>query len=211
MAEILRDSVYYAAKTKLLELAVELSKVRNPLKLESQIIQGAKIHRLCQGLDYEDYLTQQQIDRIVRTLVEVAEINDFPVAPVLGNVAQPTIVIGGSTTINNYNSSDFTDWSNLDVDSAAAEILDSFAITSARGAVWFYTVRKGSNQRSGQVIGGWLSDGSSVVYQEDSTEDIGDTSQVTLSVDCSSSLIRLKATVTTDDWVVEGKRLLING
>jgi hypothetical protein len=211
MAEILKDSVYYAAKTKLLALGVELAEARNPDKLEAQIIQGAKIHRLCQGIDYEDYLTQQQIDRIVRTLVEVAEINDFPVAPVLGNVAQPSIISGGTTNITQIISSDVTDWSNLDVDSAAAEVLDSFAVTAARGAVWFYTVRKGSNQRSGQVIGAWLSDGSSVSFTEDSTEDIGDTSQVTLSVDYSASLIRLKATVTTDDWIIEGSRLLING
>ena len=210
MAEILKDSVYYAAKTKLLALAVELSEVRSPDKLKSQIIQGAKIHRLLQGLDYEDYLTRQQIDRIVRTLVEVADINDFPVAPVLGNVDQPSIIVGGTTNITNYNSSDFVDFSNLDVDTGT-EVVDSFAVTSARGAVWYYTIRKDSNQRSGMVVGSWLADGSSVVYSEDSTEDIGDTSGVTLSVDYSSSLIRLKATVTSDNWIVEGSRLLING
>lgn len=210
MAEILRDSVYYAAKTKLLALAVELAKVRNPDKLEAQIIQGAKIHRLCQGLDYEDYLTKAQIDRIVRTLVEVAEINDFPVAPVLGNIAQPSIISGGTTNITQIISSDVTDWSNLDTD-IGTEVLDSFAVTSARGAVWYYTARNGVNQRSGMVIGSWLSDGSSVVFSEDSTEDIGDTSPVTLSVDYSASLIRLNATVTSNDWIIEGSRLLING
>lgn len=208
--EILRDSVYYSAKTKLMALAVELAKVRLPDKLESQITQGAKIHRLLQALDYDEYLTTAQRDRIVRTLVEVAEVHDFGVAPVLDNPTLPSIIIGGTTNITNTTSSDVTDWSNLDVDTGT-EVLDSFAVTAARGAVWFYNVRKGSNQRSGTVVGGWLADGSSVTYTEDSGEDIGVTTGVTLSVDFSTPNIRLKATTTSDDWIVEGSRLLING
>lgn len=209
-AEILRDSVYYAAKTKLLALGVELAEVRSPDKLKSQIIQGAKIHRLCQALDYEDFLTQVQIDRIVRTLVEVADINDFPVAPILGNIAPPSIVSGGTTNVTNITSSDVTDFSNLDVD-IGTEVLDSFALTAARGAVWYYTARNGVNQRSGIVVGSWLADGSSVVFSEDSTEDIGSTTPVTLTVDYLSPNIRLNATVTSNDWIIEGSRLLING
>lgn len=208
MAEILRDSVYYAAKTKLMELAVELSEVRNPLKLESQIIQGAKIHRLLQGLDYEDYLTQQQIDRIVRTLVEVAEINDFPVAPVLGNVDQPSIVIGGSTTINNYNSSDSTEFSNLSVTSPS-EVIDSFAYTESNGVRWEYNIRTSTAIRKGSFSTGWLSDGSDIDDgAEISSADIGDTSPVVLSCDISGGNVRLIATVSSGTWTITGRRYL---
>lgn len=207
--EILETPIRYAAKTKIKDLALEVAQTKNLGKVRDKISLGADIFKWCQALDYGDYLSQNTKDRIIRALVDLAGINDLPVAPYLGNIDPPTIGAGNTTNVTNITSSDVTDWSNLDVDTGI-EVLDSFAITAARGAVWFYTIRKSTNQRSGQVVGSWLSDGT-VVYSEDSTEDMGDTSGVTLTVDYSSPNIRLKATVTSDDWIVEGSRLLING
>lgn len=208
--EILETAIRFQAKTKIKDLALETAEVKNLRKVKDKVALGAKIFKFCQALDYGDYLSKNTRDRIVRALVDLAGINDLPVAPYLGNIDPPTIGVGGTTNITNITSSDVTDWVNLEVDTGT-EVLDSFAVTAARGAVWFYTIRKGSNQRSGSVIGAWLADGSSVSFTEESTEDIGDTSGVTLTVDFSSPNIRLKATTTSDDWIVEGSRLLING
>jgi hypothetical protein len=59
------------------------------------------------------------------------------------------------------------------------------------------------------IVGTWLSTGASITYAEDSTSDIGSTTPLTLSVDYSGGLIRLRATATTDNWIVEGTRYLI--
>src|SRR3546814_4007119 len=107
--EIIQDNVAYEAGSKLIELAVEVAEVRNPLKLKYKIKQGAKIFYWLQALDYSDYLTRSTRDRIVRCLIEIADINDIPVAPVLGNIAQPSIIHGGTTNITNLTSSNVTD------------------------------------------------------------------------------------------------------
>jgi hypothetical protein len=43
----------------------------------------------------------------------------------------------------------------------------------------------------------------SVEFTETSTNDLGDTSDVTLSVDISAGNMRLLATVTSDNWIVK--------
>lgn len=210
--ELTRTYVTYQAQTKLLELATEIAEIRNINKAEvkEKIVLATKIRLWLKALQYYAYLEKNAIDKLVYCLADLCDANALPYSPQITTVEQPDLIIGGSTSVTNITSSDFTDWSNLDVD-IGTEVLDSFAVTLARGAVWYYTARNGVNQRSGMVIGSWLADGSSVVYSEDSTEDIGDTSQVTLSVDYSASLIRLNATVTSNDWIIEGSRLLING
>jgi hypothetical protein len=42
-----------------------------------------------------------------------------------------------------------------------------------------------------------------VEFTETSTQDLGDTSDVTLSVDKSGTNLRLIATVTSDDWIIK--------
>ena len=89
---------------------------------------------------------------------------------------------------------------NTDIDSAAAEVVAQVAI-SYTAAFFDFVVKKGTNVRSGTVYA--CHDGTNVEFTETSTNDLGDTSDVTLSVDKTSTNLRLIATVTSDDWSVK--------
>jgi hypothetical protein len=89
---------------------------------------------------------------------------------------------------------------NTDIDSAAAEVVAEVAI-SYTAAFFDFVVKKGTNVRSGTVYA--CHDGTNVEFTETSTNDLGDTSDVTLSVDKTSANLRLIATVTSDDWSVK--------
>ena len=89
---------------------------------------------------------------------------------------------------------------NTDVDSAAAEVVAQVS-TTYTAAFFDFVVKKTTNVRSGTVYA--CHDGTNVEFTETSTNDLGDTSDVTLSVDISGTNMRLLATVTSDDWSVK--------
>ena len=89
---------------------------------------------------------------------------------------------------------------NTDVDTGA-EVVAQVAIATYTAAFFDFVVKKTTNVRSGTVYA--CHDGTSVVFTETSTNDLGDTSDVTLSVDISGTNMRLLATVTSDDWSVK--------
>ena len=90
---------------------------------------------------------------------------------------------------------------NTDVDSAAAEAVASVVKATHTAAFFDYVIKKGTNVRAGVVTA--CHDGTNVEYAETSTVDLGDTSDVTLSVDISGTLMRLIATTTSNDWSVK--------
>jgi len=90
---------------------------------------------------------------------------------------------------------------NTDIDSAAAEMVAQVAIATYTAAFFDFVVKKGTNVRSGTVYA--CHDGTNVEFTETSTNDLGNTSDVTLSVDISGGNMRLLATVTSDDWSVK--------
>ena len=90
---------------------------------------------------------------------------------------------------------------NTDVDSAAAEMVAQVAIATYTAVFFDFVIKKGTNVRSGTVYA--CHDGTNVEFTETSTQDLGDTSDVTLSVDISSGNIRLVATVTSNDWSIK--------
>jgi len=55
--------------------------------------------------------------------------------------------------------------------------------------------------RSGTIQAVW--NATQIKYQEISTVDIGDTSGVTLSITNDTTIICLKATVTSDNWTIK--------
>ena len=89
---------------------------------------------------------------------------------------------------------------NTDVDTGT-ETVASVAIATYTAAFFDFVVKKTTNVRSGTVYA--CHDGTNVVFTETSTNDLGDTSDVTLSVDISGTNMRLLATVTSDDWSVK--------
>jgi len=94
-------------------------------------------------------------------------------------------------------------------------LIDNASVTSATttttvasvsgatyAAVFFdYVIYKSSNIRAGTVVA--CSDGTTVSFTETSTTDLGDTSDVTLAVDLSSSNFRLRATTASSTWNIK--------
>ncbi len=210
MLEITGASVIYQADTKLFDLAYEIASALNYKKpsIQVKVNKGFKIYRSLQALDYGTYLTRENREKIWYCLIQQAEINDFPVAPVLGVPSPPTFLVGGgNTVINNITYAGGTPFINTDSD-IGVETVDTFSITLSKGAVWQYTIYKGNIQRSGMFIGTWASD-DTLEYTEESTPDIGGTTDVILSMDISAGSVRLRATASSDNWIIQGTRYLI--
>ena len=90
---------------------------------------------------------------------------------------------------------------NLDVDSAATEVIATVSATEYTAAFFDYVIKNGTNVRAGTVI--VTHDGTSVEYVDTSTQDLGNTSGVVLSGDLSGGNIRLLASTTADDWSIK--------
>ena len=89
---------------------------------------------------------------------------------------------------------------NNDVDTGT-ETIASVVKTDYDAAFFDYVVKNGTNLRAGTVMA--VHDGTNVEFTDNSTKDIGDTSAVTFSVDISGSSLRLRATTTSDNWVIK--------
>jgi hypothetical protein len=89
---------------------------------------------------------------------------------------------------------------NTDVDTGT-ETVASVAIATYDAAFFDFVVKNGTNLRAGTVYA--IHDGTNVEFTETSTQDLGDTSDVTLSVDISGGNLRLLATTTSNDWSVK--------
>lgn len=81
---------------------------------------------------------------------------------------------------------------------SSSSVIASAVTGSYQAAFFDYVVTYGSNSRAGTVMSHW--NGSSIVYTDVATTDIGNTSQVTMSVDLDGGdTVQLKAT-TTEQW-----------
>ncbi len=89
---------------------------------------------------------------------------------------------------------------NLDVDTGT-ETIATVAIADYDAAFFEYVVKNGTDLRAGIVTA--VHNGTNVEFTETSTQDLGNTSRVTLSVDISGADMRLRATATSDDWIVK--------
>jgi hypothetical protein len=83
--------------------------------------------------------------------------------------------------------------------SSSTSVVSSTATGSYYAAFFDYAATSGSNSRAGTVMSVW--NAGSISYNEVTTNDIGNTSQVTMSVDLSGANVRLKATTTTQ-WTI---------
>ena len=78
----------------------------------------------------------------------------------------------------------------------------AFVDVATYSAAFFdYSIKNGTNVRAGTVVA--THDGTNVEFNETSTVDLGDTSDVTLSVDISSGNMRLRATTTSSTWTIK--------
>lgn len=110
-------------------------------------------------------------------------------------------------TIGFLNSEQFKDFSNLDVDTGT-ETVDNFPSSSGNAVKFEVVIIKGTNFKQSTILAVW--DG---VNQPEQGElgpgVIIGTVDVTLAVDFSGGEIRLRATATSDDWIVKGKRTIV--
>jgi hypothetical protein len=90
---------------------------------------------------------------------------------------------------------------NLDVDSGATRVIATIASATYDGAFFDFVIKKGTNLRAGTVYS--VHNGTTVEFTETSTNDLGNTSDVTLSVDLSGGNIRLLATTLSNDWIIK--------
>ena len=97
----------------------------------------------------------------------------------------------------------FSNQDNTDVDTGT-ETVANVAIATYTAAFFDFVIKKGLNVRSGTVYA--CHDGDTtplVAFTETSTQDLGDTSDVTLSVDISGTNMRLRATSLSESWSVK--------
>ena len=106
------------------------------------------------------------------------------------------VAIVGNITVD---SALLSNQENTDIDTGAEVVAQ--VSTTYTAAFFDFVIKKTTNVRSGTVYA--CHDGTNVVFTETSTNDLGDTSDVTLSVDISGTNMRLLATVTSDDWSVK--------
>lgn len=105
----------------------------------------------------------------------------------------------------------FDQIANVDID-IGTETIDSFMNTEGDAAFWTYVVTKaGTEIRAGIIIAAWdnVADSTPVFQDGVSTEDIGDTSGVAFTVDKTGNTVRLRATVTSNNWAIRVRRLLV--
>jgi hypothetical protein len=100
----------------------------------------------------------------------------------------------------NIDSALLSNQENTDVDTGT-ETVANVAIATYTAAFFDFVIKKTTNVRSGTVYA--CHDGTNVEFTETSTQDLGDTSDVTLSVDISGGNMRLQATTTSDDWSIK--------
>ena len=89
---------------------------------------------------------------------------------------------------------------NTDVDTGT-EVVSTVSTAFYDSAFFDYRIKSGSNLRAGTVTAVW--NGTNVEYNDVSTNDLGNTSAVTMSVDISASFARLLATTSTNNWDVK--------
>jgi hypothetical protein len=89
---------------------------------------------------------------------------------------------------------------NTNVDTGT-EAIASVVLATYTAAFFDFVIKKGTNVRSGTVYA--CHDGTSVAFTETSTQDLGDTSDVTLNVVISTIYLQLQATTTSDDWSIK--------
>jgi hypothetical protein len=110
-----------------------------------------------------------------------------------------------------YSTSTKVSQSNIDTGTVT---VDSFADTEGSGAIWKYVINKGSgaNMRTGIIQATWnsVSGSTPAIFPDEYSDDIGIThGVVSFTVDKSGNTVRLRMTVTSDDWSFSANRTLI--
>lgn len=131
---------------------------------------------------------------------------------------KPTLISGSNQLASTSVDGNFTVNSDLNILSASLkydqnididgeEVVASRATGSFRSAFFDYVMTSESHARAGTVMAVWY--GETLNYADTSTADIGDTSEVTLSVTLSGDNVRLQASGSINNWAIKTTSKLI--
>jgi len=140
-----------------------------------------------------------EVDNIQDIDENIIQANLGMIIPIVGTWTVLVTCVGTSTSTN------ITEAVNIDIDSTTVT-LDSFIDTTSKSIRWDYIVDNGPgiNMRSGSIIAVWNTTIDSIPqFNEISTSDIGDTSDVTFNVDKNGNDVRLRVTALSDNWSVK--------
>jgi len=137
--------------------------------------------------------------------------NSNPKAQFLWNELTDTWQIGISGNLSNIvttstETSEFTSTIATGI-SGANVVIDSFTEGAGDVGEWLVSVKDGTNYRASKIIATWDGNGN-IVHSENSTNDIGDTSDVIFNVDENANNIRLLMT-SIQLWDIKTKRILL--
>ena len=96
----------------------------------------------------------------------------------------------------------YSSGSNTDVDTGT-EVVATVQTGSYDAAFFDYVVKKGSNYRAGTVMAVWEAGTTNVEFTDTSTNDLGNTADITFTVDILTATARLKATAVSNDWYIK--------
>ena len=83
-------------------------------------------------------------------------------------------------------------------------VVDTFSNSICDATVWDYVIKSSTGIRAGTITGVWS--GNTAEYYEISTNDIGNTQSVSLSVTVVAGVVRLNINVSTGNWSMKVNR-----
>ncbi len=162
-------------------------------------------------------LTEEQVNKFVRCLIQLGELNKYPTVPVLVPNTQPVIVasLQGDTgppgPIGPQGLTGLaTDFSLVGANTI--EIVDSFLITAAKAARWdYFVISNTGKQRASTILGHWLADGSAYELSDEGSEDIGGDTEglIEFDINITGGYVQLIANITSETWTIVGSRYFI--
>jgi hypothetical protein len=159
-------------------------------------------------------LTELQVNRLVRCLVKLGDLNKYPVVPSLLPNVTPVILNQGlqgnpgvGTKGDKGDPGIATDFSISNANTTV--IVDSFPITDANAAEWQYIVTSNTGkQRASSVIGHWTADGLYKTEADTGADDLlgSTTGLIEFNVNISGATVQLVATIISETWSIKGSR-----
>ena len=113
----------------------------------------------------------------------------------------------GMYTTGTPSTPEYSQFGGEDFDIGIDVIIDSFAAALGDAIIWEYKIKKGNNLKTGRIQGAWDSLGN-ITENDEGPAALG-TIDVTLGVDIDAGNVRLKATLTSDDWEISGNRYIL--
>lgn len=127
----------------------------------------------------------------------------------LGDLIVPIMVVSSITTgtvaiKSSYEVNGLLPTITEEASITGAITIDSFSVARISACFWNCLVTDGSNYRASQIMATW--DGVTVQFLETKTSDIGSTSNLVLTVDIDSGLLRLRAVPSAGTWTIRARR-----